>query len=61
MWFERSSYIFPEGAGQLRTEIAIVTAETELNVPVLLSVNLTRSTATQGTKEFVIVCICIFF
>ena len=55
MWFERSSYIFPEGAGQPRREIAIVTAETELNVPVLLSVNSTRSTATQGTKEFVIV------
>lgn len=53
MWFEKSSYIFPEGVGQLRSEIAIVrdpTVKTELNLPVLVSVYSTRGTATQGTK-----------
>lgn len=58
MWFERSTYIFPEGAGQLRTEIAIVTTETEVNVPVLLSVNSTGSTATQGTHCYGCYIVC---
>ena len=49
--FERSSYVFTEGAGQASTDIALVkddTVETELNLSVLVNVSSARGTAELG-------------
>ena len=49
--FERSSYVFTEGAGQVRTDIALVkddTVETELNLSVLVNVSSAKGTAELG-------------
>lgn len=52
--FERSSYVFTEGVGQVRTDITLIkdnTVETELNLSVSVNVHSVRGTAEPGMNH----------
>lgn len=59
--FERSSYVLSEGAGQKRTDIALVkdaSVQTEQEMAVSVIMDLARGTAVLGTEER-IVCLLV--
>ena len=61
--FERSSYVLSEGAGQKRTDIALVkdaSVQTEQEMAVSVIMDLARGTAVLGTEETLrIVCLLV--